>query len=386
MPDGDGGLTLRTLDTIAALAPSEWDRCAGGANPFVSHAFLHALEASGSAVAETGWRPLHLLAAGADGRVLGVVPTYLKSHSYGEYVFDWGWAEAFARAGGAYYPKLQVAAPFSPVPGPRLLVPPGPQAPALRQQLIAGLVNCARECAASSVHATFIDEDDRAAFSAAGWILRQGVQFHWNNRGYRDFADFLDTLTSRKRKAIKKERQAVADAGVTLRVLGGDDLTPAIWDRFHRFYASTYDRKWGRPYLTRRFFDFLGDSMGESVVLIWAERAGDPIAAALNIKGADSLFGRNWGASEDVPFLHFEACYYQAIDYAIAHKLARVEAGTQGPHKIARGYLPALTWSAHWIEHAGLRDAVATYCRREASALQLEIEELTAESPYRATE
>ncbi len=383
MPDDSDGPTFRTLDSIEEVPAADWDALAGGQNPFVAHAFLAALEASGSATAETGWRPAHLLATDSDGRPVGAAPAYLKAHSYGEFVFDWSWAEAYERAGGRYYPKLQVAAPFSPVTGPRLLVPPGPHGPAVRRALIAALAAAAERAGVSSVHATFVAEDDRAAFAEAGWIVRRGVQFHWHNRGYRDFNDFLDTLLSRKRKAIRRERRAVVEAGVTVRPLSGAELTPAVWDRFYRFYASTYDRKWGRPYLTRAFFDRLMASRADRIVLMWAERAGQPIAAALNFAGTEALFGRNWGAAEEVPFLHFEACYYQAIEYAIAHRLARVEAGTQGPHKLARGYLPVATHSAHLIFDQALRDPVSQYCRRERAAVDTEIAELAKESPYR---
>jgi predicted N-acyltransferase len=383
MPDDAPETVAKLASSIAAVPAAEWDACAGAANPFLSHAFLKALEESGSVGAGTGWRPVHLLLEDAGGRLLGAVPLYLKSHSWGEYVFDQGWAEAWERAGGRYYPKLQAAVPFTPVPGRRLLSRAGADAPAVRALLARALIAAAEQLEVSSAHVTFAAPEDIEALSAAGFLTRTGVQFHWENQGWRSFEEFLSALSSRKRKAIRKERASVAEAGVTVRALSGAEITSKHWDAFFRFYISTSDRKWGSPYLTREFFDLLGAALGEKVVLMMPERNGRPIAGALNLKGADTLYGRNWGCSADVPFLHFEACYYQAIDYAIAHGLKRVEAGAQGEHKIQRGYLPVETRSAHWIADAGLRKAVADFLKRERAAMAREIAELSELSPYR---
>jgi uncharacterized protein len=383
MPDDAPETLAKLASSIDAIPAGEWDACAGSANPFVTHAFLKALEASGSVGGRTGWRPAHLVLEDAGGRLIGAVPLYLKSHSWGEYVFDQGWAEAWERAGGRYYPKLQAAVPFTPVPGPRLLARAGEDGGHIRAGLARALIAAAEQIGVSSLHVTFADRDDIEALRAAGFLIRTGMQFHWENQDYSSFDGFLGALSSRKRKAIRKERAAVAEAGVGLRALTGAEITGKHWDTFFRFYTSTSDRKWGSPYLTRRFFDHLGAAMGEKVVLILAERNGRPIAGALNLKGADTLYGRNWGCSADVPFLHFEACYYQAIDYAIAQGLKRVEAGAQGEHKIQRGYLPVETQSAHWIADAGLRKAVADFLKRERAAMRREIEALMELSPYR---
>ena len=383
MPEDHSQTVAKLASSIASVAAEEWDACAGAENPFVSHAFLKALEDSGSVGEGTGWRPLHLLLEDAGGRLIGTMPLYLKSHSWGEYVFDQSWADAWERAGGRYYPKLQASVPFTPVPGPRLLVRPGADAGARRALLAKALAAAATQLEVSSAHVTFAQAEDIAALSAAGYLLRKGVQFHWQNQGYRSFEEFLANLSSRKRKTIRKERAAVAEAGITLRALPGTEITSRHWDVFFRFYISTSDRKWGSPYLNRKFFELLGARLGEKVVLILAEKNGRPVAGALNLKGADTLYGRNWGASVDVPFLHFEACYYQAIEYAIGHGLARVEAGAQGPHKIQRGYLPVETASAHWIADAGFRKAVADFLRRERSAITHEIAALNEMSPYR---
>lgn len=383
MPEDQAHAFAKLVPSIGAVSAAEWDACAGAENPFVSHAFLKSLEESGSIGEGTGWSPLHLVLEDANGRLIGAVPLYLKSHSRGEYVFDQGWAEAWERAGGRYYPKLQAAVPFTPVPGPRLLVRSQAQAGPTRAALAAALVAAARQLEVSSLHVTFAAPEDIEALSAAGFLLRKGVQFHWHNHGYASFEDFLSTLSSRKRKAIRKERTAVAEAGVTLRALTGPEIKPKHWDAFFRFYISTSDRKWGSPYLTREFFDLLGARLCDRVVLMLAERNGRPIAGALNLRGADTLYGRNWGADLDIPFLHFEGCYYQAIDYAIAHGLARVEAGAQGPHKIQRGYQPVETASAHWIANVGFRKAVADFLTRERAAMKHEIVALAELSPYR---
>ena len=377
-------LVARTVDHIGSLDAGQWDRCAGAGNPFVSHAFLYALEDSESVGAEAGWLPHHLVIEDGDGVLQAAVPLYLKGHSQGEYVFDHGWAHAYEQAGGAYYPKLQASVPFSPITGPRLLVPPGPDQAAMAQTLISTLETVTKKLGVSSLHATFVTQEQSKMFGAAGWILRHGQQFHWHNEGYGSFDDFLASLTSRKRKNIRKERQAVADAGLSVRAVAGSDIAAADWDAFYRFYIDTYDRKWGYPYLTRGFFDILQATMAEQVVLMMAaDGDGRPVAGALNLRGSDALYGRNWGCLQDYRFLHFETCYYQAIDYAIAHGLDRVEAGTQGPHKIQRGYLPVRTYSAHFIPNPSFRDAVARFCREESAMVGHEIAALATHSPYR---
>ncbi len=368
--------------SIAAIPPAEWDACAGADNPFVSHAFLAALEESGSVGRGTGWMPRHLVLRDDAGRIAAVVPLYLKAHSYGEYVFDHGWAHAFEQAGGRYYPKLQAAVPFTPVTGPRLLLHPD-AAEGTAEAAIAMLETAARRLEVSSVHVTFPDRPTYERFVAAGWLGRIGVQYHWHNEGYRSFDDFLAALSSRKRKDIRKERERVGTTGLAIGVRTGAALTPALWDAFFRFYRNTSDRKWGDPYLTRDFFHLIGERMAGRIALVVAEKDGVPVAGALNLIGTDTLYGRNWGCDEQYRFLHFEACYYQAIDFAIARGLARVEAGAQGEHKIQRGYRPVATYSAHWIAHAGLREAVAAYLARERPAMEAEIEALAEALPFR---
>jgi hypothetical protein len=317
------------------------------------------------------------------GRLIGAVPLYLKSHSQGEYVFDHGWAHAFERAGGDYYPKLQASAPFSPVTGPRLLAGDAAGATEIRFALARTLETFCERMNISSVHVTFSTRPEWELLGEAGWIRRRGRQFHWHNRGYATFDDFLGALTSRKRKAIRKERREVAEAGVTVRALTGTEIRPRHWDAFYRFYIDTYDRKWGYPYLTREFFQVLQDTLPDKVVLVIAEHDGHPVAGAINLKGTNALYGRNWGCIEEHRFLHFECCYYQAIEFAIDHGLAAVEAGTQGPHKIQRGYLPTETYSAHFIRHAGLRDAIARFCAEESREVDYEIMAYGDRSPYR---
>ena len=381
MPDGSAALTLALHTAIADIPPAEWDACAGPDNPFVSHAFLSVLEDSGSAGARTGWLPQHAALRDEAGTLVGVAPMYAKSHSYGEYVFDHGWAHALDRVGGDYYPKLQVAVPFSPVPGPRLLCRPGSGLPA--SVLCTALVQACRELKLSSVHVTFCTEAEWATLGEAGWLQRLGMQFHWENADYTSFDDFLATLSSRKRKVLRRERRDANAAGLTFHALTGTDITERHWDAFYRFYASTVDRKWGSAYLTRRFFSLLGERLGHRVVLMLAENAGKPVAGALNLAGTDALYGRNWGCRGDWPFLHFELCYYRAIDWAIAHRLARVEAGAQGRHKIQRGYMPQPTFSAHWIAHPGLRRAVGDFLDSERPQIRAEMDALAAQSPFR---
>lgn len=374
-------ITARIAQGVTSIAAEDWDACAGDANPFVGHAFLAALEASRSVGGRSGWQALPVVVDGDDGRPAGIAPAYAKSHSQGEYVFDQGWADAWERAGGQYYPKLQIAAPFSPVPGPRLLL----RDPAVAPALIAALEAVTDQSGLSSAHATFIAPAEVALFEAAGWLIRQGTQFHWTNDGYASFDDFLAALASRKRKAIRKERAAAVE-GLTIRHLTGAEITPAHWDAFWVFYQDTGSRKWGQPYLTRAFFDRIGETMGDRVLLILAERDGVPIAGALNLIGADTLYGRYWGATEEVPFLHFELCYYQAIDAAIARGLTTVEAGAQGEHKLARGYAPVATCSAHYIPDPGFRRAIADFLVREREAVASDREYLGELTPFRRAE
>jgi hypothetical protein len=383
MADGGGSVQqLRIIERIDGIAAAVWDRCAGAENPFLSHAFLSALESSGSATARTGWLPQHMIAEDGEGRVLGVVPMYLKSHSYGEYVFDHGWADAYRRAGGHYYPKLQVSVPFTPVPGPRLLLAPDAD-DAVADMMIAGLVEIAERRDVSSLHVTFLQEETWQRLGAAGFLQRKGYQFHWSNNGYASFDDFLGALSSRKRKAIRKERREAVASGLTIHRLTGPAIEPRHWDAFFRFYMSTSDRKWGQAYLTRAFFDELGQTMPEHVMLVMVEDAGRLVAGALNLIGATTLYGRNWGCIGHYPFLHFEACYYQAIEFAIERGLARVEAGAQGEHKLQRGYLPCATYSAHWIRDPALRRAVDDYLVRERRHIQDQIDGLAEEGPFR---
>lgn len=395
--NGGGGeptITLSVHGAIREIDAAAWDRCAGEVNPTVSHAFLGALEDSGSATARSGWAPQHLVFAdrgsgrgggGGGGRLLGAVPMYLKSHSYGEYVFDWGWADAYERVGGRYYPKLLCAVPFTPVPGPRLLV--APDAPdQTTSHLIAGMVELARQRKLSSLHVNFPETSDFAAFGEAGFLQRVGQQFHWTNDGYRDFDDYLAALTSRKRKAVKKERREALAGGIEIDLLTGSDLTERVWDAFYRLYIGTTNRKWGSAYLTRKFFSLLGERMPDKIVLFMARRGSQYIAGAFNILGGDTIYGRNWGAHREYRFLHFECCYYRAIEFACQRGLKRVEAGAQGPHKLQRGYLPAPTYSAHWIPDANFRRAVAAFLARERDMVERKIEHLAEYSPFRHTE
>lgn len=404
-------ITLEAVGSISQVPPAEWDACATGRavagqtvaddlaaldtlssadnstsakpyNPFVSHAFLAAIEASHSACARTGWGPRHLLVK-QDGKIAGIVPCYLKSHSQGEYVFDRGWADAYERAGGDYYPKLQVSVPFTPATGPRLLIRDGVDVARVSDALAGGLVGLAEATEASSVHVTFAREDEWNFLAGRGFLQRTDQQFHFHNPGYDSFDDFLATLNSRHRKAIKRERRDALAAGITIEALTGTDITEEAWDAFFDFYMETGSRKWGRPYLTREFYTLIGETMADDVALIMARRDGKFIAGAINFIGSDTLFGRHWGAIEHHPFLHFEVCYYQAIDFAIRRKLKTVEAGAQGEHKIARGYLPQTTYSAHYIADRGFRAAVADYLKRERSYVAEAGRELAELGPFR---
>jgi len=412
-------LQIRVVPAIADVPAAAWDACANPAvsadgsaasqadsqaasegapqksraacpapadnsyNPFVSHDFLSALELSGSATAKTGWQPQHLVAETSSGAVVGVVPCYLKSHSRGEYVFDRGWAEAYERAGGEYYPKLQVSVPFTPATGRRLLVAPSPAAAAIRGGLAEGLIELCRLREASSVHVTFAPQDEWQQFSEHGYLQRTDQQFHWENGGYTTFDDFLGVLAARKRKAIKRERRDAVANGIEIEWLTGAALTESAWDSFFQFYMETGSRKWGRPYLTRKFYSLVGEKMADRILLVMAKRAGRYIAGAINFIGSDTLFGRHWGAIEHHPFLHFELCYYQAIEFAITHKLARVEAGAQGEHKLARGYMPSTTYSAHWIADPALKRAIEDYLSRERAYVEAAGRELTELGPFR---
>jgi len=393
-------ITLEAVSSVSQIAADEWDACAnpvsaaascpGGSqdgfkspyNPFVTHAFFSALEASGSATARTGWGPRHLLAR-QDGIIAGIVPCYLKSHSQGEYVFDRGWADAYERAGGSYYPKLQASVPFTPATGPRLLIRDDVDKGEIRGALASGLVALCEATKASSAHVTFAPEAEWKFLAAKGFLQRTDQQFHWRNQGYRGFDDFLATLNSRHRKAIKRERREALANGITIHALNGSEITEEAWDAFFAFYMETGSRKWGRPYLTRAFFSLVGETMARDVLLIMARRNGRWIAGAINFIGADTLFGRNWGAIEHHPFLHFEVCYYQAIDFAIARGLKTVEAGAQGEHKIARGYLPQTTYSAHFIADPSLRHAIYEYLKRERAYVADIGRELTEAGPFR---
>jgi predicted N-acyltransferase len=383
---------VRIAQGLRAVAAEEWDACANPTrpapgldetyNPFVSHAFLSSLEESGCVGGRTGWTPLHLLVAGPDGRLDAAAPCYAKAHSMGEYVFDGGWAEAYEQAGGRYYPKLQVAVPFTPVTGPRLLVRDGAE-PAALEGLIGGLAALRRRLGASSTHVTFASAEEAGSLGERGYLLRTDKQFHWLDEGFGDFETFLTALSSRKRKAIRRERREALADGITVTHLTGRDITEAHWDAFFAFYMDTGSRKWGRPYLNRRFFSLVGERMAGRILLVIASRGGRPIAGAINFIGDVALYGRNWGCIEDHPFLHFEVCYYQAIDFALARGLRRVEAGAQGEHKLARGYRPVVTWSAHDIADPGFRRAVADYLERERSYLAAAQAEYEEAMPYR---
>lgn len=375
MADRESEVLAHIASGVAGIDAAAWDALTGR-DPFLSHAFLSSLEQSGSVGQGTGWTPAPLLVDEGD-RLLAAAPAYLKSHSQGEYVFDHGWADAWERAGGQYYPKLQVAVPFTPVPGPRLL---GKRP----QQLLAALEAVTVQNNLSSAHISFLDHEGAAECESRDWLMRDGLQYHWFNRGYSSFDDFLAALRHSKRKSIRKERREACD-GLEIRVLRGAEIGPAQWDAMWSFYQDTGSRKWGRPYLTRRFFDLIGDQMGDNVLMFLAYRGSLPIAGALNLVGPDTLYGRYWGTLDEVPFLHFELCYYRAIEWAIDHKLRSVQAGAQGEHKIARGYEPVLTRSAHFIPNRAFREAVAQFLDGERAAVATEIEWLRQDLPYRSS-
>ncbi len=376
MADRENEVLARIAAGVSALDAGEWDRLSAN-HPFVGHAFLSALEESASVGPGTGWTPAPILIEDESGSLAAAAPAYLKTHSQGEYVFDHGWADAWERAGGAYYPKLQVAVPFTPVPGPRLLG-------SRPQQLLAALEAVTVQNQLSSAHINFIEGRDTAETEQRGWLIRHGIQYHWFNRGFGDFDDFLASLTSRKRKAIRKERVAARE-GLEFRALRGAEIGAAEWDWMWRFYQDTGSRKWGDPYLTRDFFDRIGDTMSDSLLLFLACRDGRPIAGALNVIGPDALYGRYWGTIDEVRFLHFELSYYQAIEWAIANGLSSVQAGAQGEHKLGRGYEPVITRSAHFIPDRGFKSAVADFVKREREAVALEVEWLRRDLPYRSS-
>ncbi len=389
----DLDVKVRVEQRISAIDADAWNACARasdaeanpeqGFNPFVSHEFLNALEEAGCVKAETGWLPQHLVVEDKSGDIAACMPCYLKGHSQGEYVFDHAWADALERGGISYYPKLQVSVPFSPVNGPRFLIGPDQDALHYQKVMVDALLQLNEHFDSSSIHLTFLPEDQWNFLGEQGFLLRTDQQFHWFNQGYETFDHFLSELASRKRKGIRREREKSAASGCTFEWLTGDDITESHWDAFYQFYLDTGVRKWGRPYLNRTFFSLLGEKLKQSILLIMVRRDGDYIAGALNLFGGGTLYGRHWGCVEDLPFLHFETCYYQAIEYAIANKFNRVEAGAQGPHKLARGYLPVTTYSAHYIAHEGLRNAVAQHLRGEREHLEIEVQYLGQHSPFR---
>ncbi len=378
--------TIKLAHKMSHINAVAWDACAnpvGAYDPFVSHAFLLALEESGSAEAQTGWAPHHILIEDGDGQILGAVPLYLKNHSQGEYVFDHGWADAYMRAGGQYYPKFQASVPFTPATGRRLLVQPGADVAVIRQHLITALKKLTKDAKVSSLHVTFMPKEEWTEFGENEFLLRTDKQFHWINQGYGSFEDFLEDLTSRKRKNLRKERAAALCNGIEIERLAGDALTENHWDAFYGFYVDTGLRKWGRPYLTREFFSMVNETLADHSLLVLCKRDGRYIAGALNFIGSDTLYGRNWGCVEDHPYLHFETCYYQAIEFAIEKGLKKVEAGAQGAHKLARGYTPTHTYSAHYIPDPNFREAVRDYLEEERRYIESDIDMLSTHTPFR---
>lgn len=381
-------LFIAFLPSLADIDAEAWDACAGSTNPFVSHAFLNALEVSGSVGGNTGWTPYHMTIRAGDenGKVIACMPLYAKSHSYGEYVFDHGWADALERAGGRYYPKLQASIPFTPAIAPKLLVHQDrlvAEQPIIQAALLDGLEKITEKLGFSSAHVTFMPDGEAEQAAGGEFLVRHDQQFHWKNNNYANFQEFLDALSSRKRKQIRKERECVANTDIIIHSLTGDAITEAHWDDFFQFYMDTGARKWGQPYLTRAFFSEISATMADKILLIMCERNGRNIAGALNFIGEDTLYGRQWGCVEDHRYLHFEACYYQAIDFAIKHGLKTVEAGAQGAHKLARGYVPVQTTSAHYISNPSFRDAVARYLEQEREGVAAEIDYLATRTPFK---
>lgn len=382
MPENDNTVSVKVFSSIDEVSSAEWDACAGSENPFVSHTFLKTLEDSLAVRAESGWLPQHVVVQDVSGKTIGASPCYLKNHSHGEYVFDWGWADAFERAGGQYYPKLQVSVPFSPVTGPRLLVRNGEDKKRTRQLLTGSLIELANQHSVSSLHITFALEDEWNDLGEMGLLQRKGQQFHWLNRNFKTFDEFLASLNSRKRKMIRKEREA-ANSAVKIEVLTGDTLTEHHMTAFYGFYLNTVDRKWAHAYLNHDFFQLLRERMSDNIVLVMAQDTNDYVAGALNLRGPTTLWGRNWGCTERFKMLYFEACFYRGIDFAIKNGLSKVEAGAQGPHKISRGYLPSETYSVHWIRDKNFRHAVADFVGRERLGIQQEMEALSELSPFK---
>jgi predicted N-acyltransferase len=379
---GGSTLNLHISTEMVAIDADEWDAIAGKKNPFVSHAFLTALETGGAVGGNSGWSAMHLLLRSENGQLLGAMPHYLKHHSYGEYIFDHSWANAFERAGGTYYPKLLGAIPFTPASGPRLLVRDGRRDH--KAALARGALRLLNEYQLSSAHINFLPEQDAKLLADDGWLHRTGIQYHWHNQDFANFDAFLASLSSRKRKNIRKERASIAASGITLLPLTGDTITKDHIDDFYRFYMSTIDRKWGGAYLTHGVFKELHRTMADKMLLIMAEYNGKIIGGALNFIGEDALYGRNWGADLDIPYLHFEACYYQAIEFAIKHGLQRVEAGAQGFHKVQRGYLPVTTHSVHYIAHDGFREAVLRFLNSEKQGIEAEKNQISLNSPFKS--
>ncbi len=373
---------IEIVTSIADIPSNCWDTLAGS-NPFLQHAFLLALEETGCACVETGWQPYHLCLKNNQGDFLGAVPLYIKSHSYGEYVFDHAWANAYERAGGRYYPKLQSSIPFSPVTGARLLCHPTENQTSVQHALLEGLKAVTEQLSVSSTHLTFLREAELPPLEDNGFLVRHDKQYHWQNNNYTDFEAFLSTLSSRKRKQIRKERKTALSSGVKIQTVKGTDITESMWDAFFTFYLDTGAKKWGQPYLNKEFFMQIGKNMPDNIVLFLCTNDGKPIAAALNIVGGNTLYGRYWGCIEHHPCLHFEACYYQAIDYAIKHNIKTVEAGAQGEHKLARGYVPTTTYSAHWIPNDGFREAVANFLVDEKQQVAFEKEILSKHTPFK---
>ena len=378
---------IKVFPDIREIGQSCWDKCAAPKgstfDPFTSYSFLRALEESKAACSDSGWSPCHLGLESSSGELLGIVPSYLKSHSQGEYVFDYAWADAFERAGGRYYPKLQISIPFTPATGRRLLVSDRVDSKGLETELAQGLLTLADRLKASSVHLTFLEKEQWQGLSKLGFLQRTHSQFHWENRDYRSFSEFLDSLASKKRKNIKRERKGAIDSGVVIERITGKEILESHWDAFYKFYLDTANRKWGSAYLTREFFSMVGETMPEHILLIMCKKGGRYIAGAINFIGSECLYGRNWGCSEDYPYLHFEVCYYQAIDFAIENNLKRVEAGAQGAHKLARGYMPTHTYSSHWIANDSFSEAVSSYLDQERQHVDQEIDFVEKKGPFK---
>lgn len=380
-------MTIQVVPELSDVSATEWNALQGGIdNPFLRHEFLANLERCGCVGAHWGWRPRHLTLRSADGRLIGAVPLYLKDNSYGELVFDWGWADAYQRAGLRYYPKLVSAIPYSPVTGPRLLVHHTADRTAVETTLIAAVHELLRAEGASSMHWLFPDAAQMDTLERHGFLRRTGCQYHWFNRGYESFDHFLAGLTRDRRKKVKQERRRVRDAGIEIEVLHGDDITAAQWTVFHRFYESTYDKRGGHPTLTLDFFQAIGRDLPRNIVLVLAKHAGEYVAGALNLRSGDTLYGRHWGCLEEFNSLHFEACYYVGIDYCIAHGLQRFEPGAQGEHKVWRGFEPTPTWSAHYLAHRAFTAAVERYLRQEHDAMEQQMRELRSHLPFKASE